>query len=298
MLNANVHGISDRDHVGDALDRALGALEWDLQASRRSTLAAHEQLDTIGEGPGFLYILNGMAEIRTGAMSTDVAEGDFLLFSHGIRRQIRARTDIELINVTFAPPARKRPAVETLPDAMVVRQFDEREPAMVGLIESMACGPALASKFTRAGDGVICSRIAVTIVSAAVRAWSELGCAPERWRQRVIDPHLVHALDALHADLRRPWTVESLARVAAMSRSGFAERFRAAMGQSPAAYLTAVRMDAAADLLIREHASVAEVARRLGYESEAGFSRAFRRHIGSTPSRWRLGVAAPVQTAV
>ncbi|RMB57882.1 AraC family transcriptional regulator [Tessaracoccus antarcticus] len=162
----------------------------------------------------------------------------------------------------------------------------------------MARHPWLATDPARAGDGVICGRIALTVVSAAVRSWSELGCAPQRWLQRAKDPHLVRALDALQADPGEPWTVDSLARVAAMSRSAFAGRFRAVMEQSPAAYLAAVRMDVAADLLVHEELSVAETARRLGYESEAGFSRAFRRHTGSTPSQWRIGAVPPVATAV
>ncbi|MDJ0362522.1 AraC family transcriptional regulator [Rhodococcus sp. H29-C3] len=293
MLTTSEHG-----PMAGALDRALNALEWHLHGARRDRLVRDEQLSAAGDGAGFTYVLSGRAEIRIGTTSTEMAEGDLMFFSRGIRRQVRALAEAELLNVTFEPSVRERPSVETLPDWLVVWRFDEHEPNVVVLVENMARHPWLATDPARVGDGVICGRIALTVVSAAVRSWSELGCAPERWLQRVMNPHLARALDALHADPGEPWTVDSLARVAAMSRSAFAERFRVAMGQSPAAYLAAVRMDAAADLLTGEQLSVAETAQRLGYESEAGFSRAFRRHTGSTPSQWRLGFAAPVVAAV
>jgi AraC-like DNA-binding protein len=93
-------------------------------------------------------------------------------------------------------------------------------------------------------------------------------------------------VDAIHEEPGREWTVERLASVGAMSRSAFAERFRTALGRSPADYVTEVRIDAAKRML-EDGRSVSETSRELGYASDEGFSRAFRRRTGMTPSSWR-----------
>jgi AraC-like DNA-binding protein len=87
----------------------------------------------------------------------------------------------------------------------------------------------------------------------------------------------------------RGWTVEELARVMGASRSGFAERFTSVVGQPPLKYVTQVRMHQARQWLIRDRVRIAVAATRLGYESEAAFSRAFKRVIGAPPSHFRGG---------
>lgn len=100
------------------------------------------------------------------------------------------------------------------------------------------------------------------------------------------DPQLARALQAMHGQVERVWTVESLAAEAGLSRSGFAVRFRQAMGTPPLQYLTEWRMQKALQAL-KDRSSLAEVAERLGYESPAAFSKAFRKHVGCPPSVWR-----------
>ena len=130
----------------------------------------------------------------------------------------------------------------------------------------------------RAGSGSVIERLADVVASAAVRIWLERGCGDARqWLAAARDPHLGRALDAIHGDPGSPWTVESLARLAQASRSQFAEQFKDAIGDTPARYLTRVRMERA-ERMLRAGASVTDIAFQLGYESDAGFSRAFRRH--------------------
>lgn len=97
------------------------------------------------------------------------------------------------------------------------------------------------------------------------------------------DPRLAPALAALHAYPGEPWNVDTLAEKAGLSRSAFAERFQRVMGTSPAAYLAEVRMQEAHALLRDNEVSVAQIAERLGYATEAAFRRAFRRVVGATP---------------
>jgi AraC-like DNA-binding protein len=107
------------------------------------------------------------------------------------------------------------------------------------------------------------------------------------------DPQIRRALDAMHADVERPWTVEELASTAAMSRSAFASRFQAILGQSPLSYLTAWRMQLAYDWL-QEGATVLDVALRCGYQTEAAFNRAFKRVAGVTPGLVRRAAASGI----
>jgi AraC-like DNA-binding protein len=95
------------------------------------------------------------------------------------------------------------------------------------------------------------------------------------------------ALNALHADPARAWTVEELARVAGTSRSVLAERFLALVGSSPMQYLTEWRMLLAANLLRGSNAPLAQIAAHVGYQTDTAFSRAFRREYGTPPASWR-----------
>jgi len=95
------------------------------------------------------------------------------------------------------------------------------------------------------------------------------------------------ALTALHEQPGRDWTIEALAQVAALSRSAFAERFVEFVGQPPMQYLTNWRMQLATNYLRNGTESIAAVANRIGYDSEAAFSRAFKKAVGRPPSEWR-----------
>ncbi len=107
------------------------------------------------------------------------------------------------------------------------------------------------------------------------------------WLGAIADPITSRALQRLHADPMRDWTVEQLAAAAGTSRSVLAERFKAILGQPPMQYLAAWRLQLASSLLREGSRSLAEVACEVGYESEAAFSRAFKRHIGAPPGVWR-----------
>lgn len=111
--------------------------------------------------------------------------------------------------------------------------------------------------------------------------------ADHGWLQAIRDPILGLALAAIHAAPERRWTVDDLAREARTSHSVLDERFRQVLGLAPIRYLTGWRMHVAGDLLRSSDLPVAAVARRVGYEAEEAFSRAFKRAYGSAPSVWR-----------
>ncbi|WP_413450705.1 AraC family transcriptional regulator [Georgenia phoenicis] len=140
----------------------------------------------------------------------------------------------------------------------------------------------------RPGGEAVATRLADILVVRAVRAWLEHDpTAREGWLRALDDEHVGRALEAVHAEPGRPWTLELLARTAAMSRSSFAARFTALVGEPPMAYVTRWRMLLAQERLARDDTTVAALAAELGYRSEAAFSRAFTRTVGRTPGAVR-----------
>jgi AraC-like DNA-binding protein len=109
------------------------------------------------------------------------------------------------------------------------------------------------------------------------------------WFAAVRDPMLAPAMMAVHGAPERKWTVDDLAAEAAVSRSSLHDRFREVLGLSPMRYVNEWRMRVAQELLRTTEVTVAVIARRVGYDSEEAFSRAFKRAHGQSPSLWRAG---------
>ena len=106
---------------------------------------------------------------------------------------------------------------------------------------------------------------------------AHIASGPERnkgWLRAVFDPQMGTALSAIHDSVKTLWTVESLAEAAGMSRSAFAARFKELLGQSPLEYVTEWRMQKAMQLLQQREKKLIDVARLVGYESDAAFSKA------------------------
>jgi AraC-like DNA-binding protein len=117
-----------------------------------------------------------------------------------------------------------------------------------------------------------------------------LACLPPEetgWLAALRDPTVGRALRLLHQEPGRAWTVDELARQAGLSRSVLSERFTQLLGLAPIQYLTRWRMQVAARLLTDAVAKVSAVALEVGYDSEAAFSRAFKKAVGVAPAAWR-----------
>jgi AraC-like DNA-binding protein len=101
------------------------------------------------------------------------------------------------------------------------------------------------------------------------------------------EPYVARALALLHRDITRHWTVDDLGREVGLSRSALADRFIRLIGVPPMHYLAAWRMQVAAERLRNTSASLAQIAEIVGYESEAAFSRAFKKVFRVAPATWR-----------
>jgi AraC-like DNA-binding protein len=143
------------------------------------------------------------------------------------------------------------------------------------------------SGHARAGGENVLARLSELMFVEVVRRHLEtLPPAQTGWLAGLRDPVVGQALAALHGQARDGWTVESLARHVGVSRSVLAERFTEVVGQPPMQYLALWRMQLASRLLA-DGGSVAAAADAVGYESEAAFSRAFKKLVGQAPAAWR-----------
>ncbi|MFF5898969.1 cupin domain-containing protein [Streptomyces argenteolus] len=141
--------------------------------------------------------------------------------------------------------------------------------------------------FSSFGSGFIMSRLADALFVYALRTHVSSAESSHGWLSALSDPQLAPALRDLHTDLAHPWTVEELARRAGMSRAAFAAAFRRKTGDSPINYLTYWRMHRAKALLRDTESSLQRIALAIGYDTDAAFSRAFRRHQSIAPGAWR-----------
>jgi AraC family transcriptional regulator, alkane utilization regulator len=152
----------------------------------------------------------------------------------------------------------------------------------VGVQESLAQGPGARS---------LLSKLAELMFVEAIRRFAMTQPEDRRgWLAGLRDRHVGRALALLHGRPAHAWTVDSLAREVALSRSTFAERFVELIGEPPMQYLTRWRLALAAQRLRTGSETISRVAERAGYESEAAFNRAFKREFGRPPSAWRKSV--------
>jgi len=177
------------------------------------------------------------------------------------------------------------PLVGLMPEVMRADTLSARYPEMLPILEAME----REARGDRVGFAGILARLADVVAAFVVRAWVECGCGDARgWVTALRDPRLSRVIVAVHRDPGRNWTVAELAAEMGSSRSVFAERFLTTTGVTPVRYLTELRMRLAAQWIAAERMPIETAAHRLGYGSQAAFSRAFKRVMGHTPGDTRM----------
>jgi len=151
------------------------------------------------------------------------------------------------------------------------------------------------SREERPGRELVLARLVEVLLIEALRATPGED-SPAGLLRGLADERVAVAMRHMHGEPAKSWTVEQLAKKAALSRSAFYERFTRAVGMAPMEYLLAWRMAVAKDLLRRKGLSIAEVAERVGYGSASTFNTAFARNVGQPPRRYARETLASVRT--
>lgn len=254
---------------------------------------------------GGLYLdIAGQPTIR-------VSEGSLLVLPHGSAHQIRSapnatatpltqvpvelvtgryermffggggqQTHISYCGVRYDPVGARR-LLNVLP--LVIHLEDNKDPWLADTARFIA----REAEGILAGSEAIITRLTDIVVVQAIRSWLARSDSNHGWLAAIKDQHIGRALALIHAHPASEWTVDKLAREVGLSRSAFAARFTELVGDSVKHYLTEWRMQLARSDLLNSSANLAVLSERYGYQSEAAFSRAFKRVFGRAPSQMR-----------
>lgn len=302
--------------TGALFFRVEAAFPWCASAPAGASLAGHvfpgaEQIVS------FHVVTEGSCWVAAeGGPETRLEAGDVVVFPHGdayalstrrgawpppdlafFRRMSQGQLPFTIRDGGSGPPRLQvlcgflscdaqpfNPLLVTLPRVMVVRRSVDDGSRLRQLTE---LARSEASQ-VRAGTACVLSRLSELLFIEAVREHaSRVSSTDTGWFAGLRDPGVGRALTLLHQSPGRRWKLERLAREAGLSRTGLVDRFTRLIGEPPIQYLTRWRMQMAAQHLAESDEKVSSVARRVGYDSEAAFSRVFKKWVGVPPGQWR-----------
>jgi AraC-like DNA-binding protein len=281
------------EHCGPALGSAShlipyhyvieGEVQFRLECEDRDTF-------TLGTGAVVLMPRNDLHVMGSDLSLPEVMASDLLqppknggLFSirHG---GDGARTQM-ICGFLGCNGAEGSPIISALPPAL---KLDLERGAAAEWIQSTFQYAAEEVAAGRPGSETVLAKLSELLFVEAVRRYAEtLPDGRTGWLAGLRDTHVARALALVHRDITRPWTVDELGREVGLSRSALGDRFSRLIGLPPMQYLANWRMQVARERLRNTSASLSQVADMVGYESEAAFSRAFKKAVGTAPATWR-----------
>jgi AraC-like DNA-binding protein len=243
---------------------------------------------------GTAHVLASSPEVAATAIShctrTAVSDDLFLVQGAGDGPASPAPSEDLALDTLFCGTMRfnldpLHPLRALMPEQILAGELAKRDPAVPALLEAMEREASL----DRIGSCGILARLADVLAASIIRAWVECACGDSSgWLAAVHCPKIGKVIAAIHAEPERDWNVTDLAGLMGASRSRFAEAFTRTVGESPARYVAKVKMFQARRWIEQDGMRVTVAAGRLGYDSEASFSRAFKRIIGLPPSAVRM----------
>jgi AraC family transcriptional regulator, alkane utilization regulator len=265
-----------------------GACKARLAGSNETvTLVAGDLLLFPQDDRHFLGSDPQIAPMGVGGMvsAEDMASGEFVQIRHGGGGPVTRF----VCGYLACNRSLSRPLFEALPRMLRIPVGDGPASSLLRELLRTAVRETIAE---RPGTESMLSKLSELMFVEAMRRYVD-GLPPEGrgWLSGVRDPHVGRALGLMHADPSRAWTVDALAREVALSRSALAARFTTLIGEPPIQYLVRWRLALAARSLRAGGDAIARIAEKSGYESEAAFSRAFKREFGKPPAAWRRSAA-------
>lgn len=279
--------------------RAPWGIDFAHQVSARFGIVAHGRCLLDGAGldqplplaAGDLFIVSGGQRFRLmdkAGRETPPCETVFAGRCDGVIRFGGDGEETGIVSGRFVfDAAAGAPLMDLLPPVLHLRLDEERARLLRAALEMIArenAAPALGSR-------LVVQKLVDVLLIEALRIHCLSGQG-DGWLGALADRRLSPLLQAVHSDLAAPWTLENMAARAGMSRSAFARHFRARVGDTPLNHLTGWRIQRARALLRESRLPLAEVAARVGYDSDAAFQRAFKRLTGLPPGEYRRAAGA------
>lgn len=241
----------------------------------------------------FHLISSGSCRVEASYLPTPLTlgAGDLIVFPRGgphtlcqvMRTGAEQPADTAMLCGEFTSQGGKRNAVlDSLPEFFVVHEPDE-----AGHFRALGQMMAAQSSQSLFGNQLVLNKLADSLLVLAIRSHVVKDLPRQGLLAALNDPRLSRALAAMHDDAGRNWSIAELAEIALLSRTAFCQHFSEVLGVAPMQYLTEWRMAEAMRLLRDPNQSVARIAERLGYQTEAAFRRAFKRVQGFAPGKVR-----------
>lgn len=292
MMNRSKN-IAHTPDLMDALSDVLTSVRFSGgHIEAYSTGAAHE-LTFERHERSLLIVRSGTLLFHcrdAGAEPVELYEGDIVLLAYGSNFSLSLpeplpETGCEWLRGTFYLDERLcERLLCCLPKVIILRRVSQ---GAMDWLETASRFILSEIQMPGPGGAVMVSRLMELMLIRVLRLWALEPKAQASWLLGAMDPAIARALNVMHSAPEKAWSVAGLAKAAGLSRSVFAARFVALVGQPPSRYLIGLRLDKGAELLQRTKRTIAQVADNTGYTSEAAFSRAFKLRFGTSPSRWR-----------
>lgn len=299
----------------DALDEIFNTMTVKKAVFTRMEATAPWGFKSPGGGKDikFVLVLNGSAILTTKVQKAPMTlsggdfymmfdEAPFVIVDHpkskiidcAIIEKYRVGNHIEIggggslttfISGSFEiDPLDAKPILEVFPRFLHMKLDQRRTHSFQSVLEMLA----LETEKPGAGANSLISRLYEILLIHAIRIYSEQAHPTSTgWLAGLSNTQIGAAVRAMHKDISSPWTVESLASIAKMSRSAFASNFKSTIGQTPMDYLTNWRIYQASVLIRKNGYSLSEACHAVGYESESAFNKIFKRKMGMTPGEFR-----------
>jgi AraC-like DNA-binding protein len=294
--NGRLDRSSKQDEKLDLLSDVLRFVQLKGGSVFSGGVPAGSELQRLRDVSSIHVVQDGGVElIRPTRAPLLIKAGEILLVPRGgVLHEIRASSSVEpqpkMISATFTfdNAEAAAPLLKLLPDLIHITPAMDNSSV---LIKDVAQFLVLETVNPEPGFSLMISRVIDILVIRCIRTWSRT-VQNDGWVGSLADERISRAVAALHRDPTAAWTVGSLASLAGMSRSSFADRFTQLVGDPPLRYLQNWRLQLGFDLLHNTPLPVKEIAHAVGYESEAAFSRAYRTRFGSPPRGSRTRAAA------
>lgn len=289
------------DPVEDILGAVLGGYQLRVEIVTEAVYCGTWYEDEPISGRGQFHLIgSGECSVTGPMLKTPIAlrGGDLVIFPHGTRHRLSAVQE-ESASCGAAQPERytsmlcgelefvggpDNPVLRALPECLVVHAQDGGES-----FRNLASVLIALAKDPRLGQRIVMNKLADSLFTLAVCEHAHSGKDPRGIFAALADPKLARVLEGIHHRPGDDWSLDSLAKLAGMSRSAFALRFTEVMRVPAMQYVSAWRVAQARQLLRNRRLSVATIAERMGYKSEAAFRKLFKRIEGVGPGQIRAG---------